>query len=77
MDGDLEPGLVTLMRAGKYERAATEALERYGAELYGYLIMVLGESDAAEVFAQVCEDLWKGLPGFAFRWYSPPMPPCS
>lgn len=67
MDGDPEPGLVALVRAGAYDRAATEALERYGAELYGYLLAVVGENDAAEVFGQLCEDLWKGLPTFAVR----------
>jgi RNA polymerase sigma-70 factor (ECF subfamily) len=67
MEGDPEPGLTTLVRAGAYDRAATEALERYGAELYGYLIVVIGENDAGEVFGQVCEDLWRGLPTFAFR----------
>src|SRR5512135_2843342 len=67
MAGDPGPELEALMRAGAYDRAATRALECYGAELYGYLLVVLGDGDAAEVFAQVCEDLWKGLPTFGFR----------
>lgn len=64
---DVEAGLVELVRAGSFERAATDALDRYGAELYGFLIGEMGESDAPEVFAQLCEDLWKGLPSFGFR----------
>ena len=65
---DAEGQLVELIRTGAFERAATASLDAYGSELYGYLINYFGgESDAAEVFAQVGEDLWKGLPAFGFR----------
>jgi len=47
--------------------AATLALETYGPELLGFLVTLLGDhDDAAEAFAQLGEDLWRGLPGFAF-----------
>jgi RNA polymerase sigma-70 factor (ECF subfamily) len=63
--GDLEAELGTLIRAQQLDRAATRALESYGAELYGFLVNYLGsEPDAAEVFSQVGEDLWRGLPSF-------------
>jgi RNA polymerase sigma-70 factor (ECF subfamily) len=68
VDAVSEIQLVELTREGAFERAATGALDTYGPELYGYLINYFGgESDATEVFAQVGEDLWKGLPGFGFR----------
>ena len=68
VDADSESQLVVLIRDGAFERAATAALDSYGSEVYGYLINYFGgESDAAEVFAQVGEDLWKGLPKFGFR----------
>ena len=63
-----EGRLIALVRDGAYDAAAKEALERYGAELFGFLINVLGsEADASEVFLQVGEDLWRGLPRFGLR----------
>ncbi len=60
--------LIPLIRSRAFDRAATRALETYGAEVYGFLVSLAGsESDAAEIFSQLCEDLWKGLPSFAFR----------
>ncbi|MBV8758057.1 MAG: sigma-70 family RNA polymerase sigma factor [Deltaproteobacteria bacterium] len=68
MEPASEVELVALVRAGAFERAATRALELYGGELFGFLINYVGnESDADEVFSQVGEDLWKGLPAFGFR----------
>jgi RNA polymerase sigma-70 factor (ECF subfamily) len=67
MEAEPEAGLVALVRAGAFEQAATAALDRYGSELYGFLIGELGDSNAPEVYAQTCEDLWKGLPAFGFR----------
>lgn len=65
MGAELEHELVALIRARQLDGAATRALESYGPELYGFLVSYLGnESDAAEVFSQVGEDLWKGLPSF-------------
>jgi RNA polymerase sigma-70 factor, ECF subfamily len=68
MEQDLEAKLSALLREHSFDRAATLALEEYGAELYGFLVSFVGsEPDAAEVFAQVSEDLWKGLPAFTSR----------
>ena len=65
MGAELEDELTGLIRAKQLDGAATRALESYGPELYGFLVTYLGnESDAAEVFSQVGEDLWKGLPSF-------------
>jgi RNA polymerase sigma-70 factor (ECF subfamily) len=68
MGDDVEAELAALLREGAFDRAATRALEEYGAELYGFLVSFGGsEPDAAEVFAQMSEDLWKGLPSFTSR----------
>lgn len=65
MGGELEDELTALIRAKALDAAATCALESYGPELYGFLVNYLdNEADAAEVFSQVGEDLWTGLPSF-------------
>ena len=54
-------------RHGRLDEAARVALEHYRVEVYSFLCARLGgESDAHEVFAQVSEDLWRGIEGF--RW---------
>jgi len=56
------------LRARRLEPAATLALRTYGPELYGFLASQLGnEADTGEVFSQLTEDLWRGLPGFEWR----------
>ncbi len=68
MADDVEAELAQLIAERAFDRAATRALEAYGDEVYGFLVNHLGgESDAAEVFAQMGEDLWKGLPKFGAR----------
>ncbi len=58
-----------LAARGDLQPAATEAIRWLGPEILGYLAaMVKSEADAAEVFSQFAEDLWRGLPGF--RWDS-------
>ena len=65
---DVDAEIAELVRAGAFDKAATLALDTYGGELFGFLVHSLGnESDAGEVFSQTAEDLWKGLPKFAFR----------
>jgi len=67
-DVGVERELARLIGAGDLAGAATGALESYGAELYGFLVHHLGgESDAGDVFCQVVEDLWRGLPEFRSR----------
>jgi RNA polymerase sigma-70 factor, ECF subfamily len=40
-------------------------LEAYGAELYGFLMSLVGEAEAGEVFSQVVEDLGARVPMFS------------
>ena len=68
MERDVEAELATLIVQRAMERVATRALEEYGDEVYGFLVNRLGsEHEAAEVYAQVGEDLWKGLPTFSCK----------
>ena len=68
VDGEGESRLLELVSARRFDEAAHAALERYGPELLGFLAAHLAsESDAAEVFAQLTEDLWRGLPAFVGR----------
>ncbi|HEV7558575.1 MAG TPA: sigma-70 family RNA polymerase sigma factor [Kofleriaceae bacterium] len=47
--------------------AATAALQIYGSEIYGFLRATARDDDlGAEAFAQLGEDLWRGLA--QFRW---------
>jgi RNA polymerase sigma-70 factor (ECF subfamily) len=65
MPDDVELTLHKLLGEGAFAPAATRALEAYGQELYNFLVGVLGnETDAKEVFSQLAEDLWRGLPKF-------------
>jgi RNA polymerase sigma-70 factor (ECF subfamily) len=62
---ELEAELATLLDAGELARAATALIRGYGPELLGYLIALLRNQDwARDVFAQFCEDAWRGLPAF-------------
>lgn len=65
----LEARIRDATAAGDFQRAATEALQLYGSELFGYLCNVARDEDlASDAFSATCERLWKGLP--AFRWES-------
>lgn len=65
---DLEGELQSLWERGELEATATRAIEGYGPEVFGFLVTFLrDESDAADVFAQASEDLWKGLARFEGR----------
>lgn len=67
MPAPREDDLRALFDAGDLRAAATLALERYGPEIYGYLVaMTRGADQASDAFADFCHDLWKDLP--AFRW---------
>lgn len=55
--------------AGAYPEATTAAIQLYGVELLGFLRALANNHDlAAEAFAELGEDVWKGLP--KFRWES-------
>jgi RNA polymerase sigma-70 factor (ECF subfamily) len=64
-----ERAIHALCSAGSYDAATTAALQSYGVELLGFLRALAGNHDlAAEAFAELGEDVWRGLPGF--RWES-------
>jgi RNA polymerase sigma-70 factor, ECF subfamily len=55
--------------AGAHPEATTAALQLYGVELLGFLRALAHNHDlASEAFAELGEDVWKGLP--KFRWES-------
>jgi RNA polymerase sigma-70 factor (ECF subfamily) len=65
---DLEEQIRRFRDTGDLNGAATRALEGYGPELFGFLMILLrNEHDASEVFSQTCEDLWVGLGRFEAR----------
>jgi RNA polymerase sigma-70 factor (ECF subfamily) len=62
----MEERLSSLLRDHARDELAALAVETYGGELYGFLVHVVGEPvGAANVFSQMLEDFWRGLPGFA------------
>ncbi|HET7500608.1 MAG TPA: sigma-70 family RNA polymerase sigma factor [Kofleriaceae bacterium] len=64
-----ERAIHALCQAGAYPEATTAALRLYGVELLGFLQALANHHDlATEAFAELGEDLWKGLP--RFRWQS-------
>lgn len=61
----VEETLRALRAEGRLDEVATLLVRRFGAELFGFLRASLGSpSDADDVFSQLTEDLWRGLPGF-------------
>lgn len=57
-----------LWNASKFEDSATATLETYGEEILSFLVARLrSPSDGQEAFAMFAEDLWVGLPNFAWR----------
>lgn len=68
MSEEIERDIQQLLRDCAFDKAATQIVEAYGPELFGFLTHMLNsESDAGEVFSQAAEDLWKGLPTYAGR----------
>jgi RNA polymerase sigma-70 factor (ECF subfamily) len=64
-----ERAIQALCNAGDHAAATTAALQMYGVELLGFLRAVARSHDlASEAFAELGEDIWKGLP--RFRWQS-------
>jgi len=54
-----------LLQAGQLSAAAEAIVRDHGPQILGYLSSVLrNDGDAADVFSQFTEDLWRGLPGF-------------
>lgn len=66
---ELESAMEAQCGRGDFEGAATRAIESYGPELLGYLYAVAPtKTDAEDLYADLCERLWKHLP--TFRWQS-------
>ena len=64
----LEKNLQTLAGARDFDGAATLAIRAYGPEIFGFLMsMHRGQQDASDIFATFSEDLWRGLPEFAWH----------
>jgi RNA polymerase sigma-70 factor (ECF subfamily) len=65
---EIEMGIRRLWEDREFDRAATRAIEGYGPEISRFLASrFLDAADAQDVFGTFCEDLWSGLPGFAWR----------
>jgi RNA polymerase sigma-70 factor, ECF subfamily len=63
-----EDAIRSALEAGDFQTAATLAMEAYGTEIHSFVSARLrSRSEADEAFSMFAEDLWKGLPGFAFR----------
>jgi RNA polymerase sigma-70 factor, ECF subfamily len=55
------------LEAGDPAEAVTLVLETHGSELLGYLFAVAPSPDVAEeLYAELCEHIWRGLPRFRF-----------
>ena len=66
---DLEADVRHLCEAGDVHGAVTLAIQGYGPELMGFLVVVIRDSsEAGEVFADLCVRMWKSLA--SFRWES-------
>jgi RNA polymerase sigma-70 factor (ECF subfamily) len=64
MVNGMEERLSSLLRGHALDELAALAVEAYGAELYGFVIHVVGEPVSAEdVFSQTIEQFWRGLSG--------------
>ncbi len=64
-----EAPIRALHATGDHAAAVTAALQLYGTELLAFLRALAGNDDlAAEAFAELGEDAWRGLPNF--RWSS-------
>jgi RNA polymerase sigma-70 factor (ECF subfamily) len=62
---EVEGKIREALRRGDHRAAATVAFEAYVPQLRTFVVGILrSESDGNEVFSQVCEEIWRGLPGF-------------
>jgi RNA polymerase sigma-70 factor, ECF subfamily len=65
---DHELSIRTAFDAGDFQTAASAALRAYSTEIFNFLAARLrARSDAEEVYSMFAEDLWNGLPSFAWR----------
>lgn len=64
----LEAKLRELLDAGEFDAALTSVLSAYGEEVYAFLLARLqSEDDAADVFAQAAEDMFRSFSTFEGR----------
>jgi RNA polymerase sigma-70 factor (ECF subfamily) len=62
---DVEQQVRACLHAGEHETAVTTALRHYGPEICGFLVATeRNEDSGSEIFAQFCEDLWRGIASF-------------
>jgi RNA polymerase sigma-70 factor, ECF subfamily len=59
--------VAALLRRGEVDEAASAAIRAHGPAVLGYLVSLLGEDDAGDVFSATAEDAWRGLPAFRFE----------
>ena len=65
---EVEKDIELACDAGDYDTAATLAIQHYGREILGFLVVRMrSEDEASEVFSSFSEDFWKGLPKFQWR----------
>jgi RNA polymerase sigma-70 factor (ECF subfamily) len=65
---DPEVSIRVAHQGGYYDAAATLTLELYGREIMGFIAArSASHEDASDIFSQLSEDLWKGLPAFEWR----------
>jgi RNA polymerase sigma-70 factor, ECF subfamily len=65
---DSEATIRMALVADERERAAHAIVTMYGTEILGFMTAKLRSADdAQEAYGMFSEDLWRGLPGFAFR----------
>ena len=65
---DLEQAVRNAWEGRDYDSAATLAIEAYADEILSFLSARLrNQGDAQEAFSMFAEDLWAGLPAFAWR----------
>jgi RNA polymerase sigma-70 factor, ECF subfamily len=60
-----EAEMLARIAEGKLDEATRLIVDRYGGELFAYIASLeRNRDDAEDVLAQLCEDVWRGLPGF-------------
>jgi RNA polymerase sigma-70 factor (ECF subfamily) len=65
---EAESQMRSAFEAGDHRAVATLMVKHYGAEIQNFLGSRLrSATDADEAFSMFVEDLWTGLPGFAWR----------
>ena len=54
--------------AAQYDQGTTLAVKSFGPEIFGFLYGLLrSDESASDAFSHFAEDLWRGLPGFAWE----------